>query len=196
MVQFCSNLTFQACLIGVLNCECITEYTLTFISKEIKNVEDKKNESLVFCRNVFCLIFPTTIYALSDDGQEVSPADKQKIFEKLKELSKDTYAIIATVNQEKQLVMLKEKISVDGTVTMQKPNMFRWEMVRPAKSITVIDGEEMTVYTPESKEAQVYSLSDNTMARTTMKFFSTTMWGSTTEMEKRFAVKTFRKEGK
>ena len=119
----------------------------------------------------FCLIFPTTIYALSDEGQEVSPADKQKIFEKLKELSKDTYAIIATVNQEKQVVLLKEKISVDGTVTMKKPNMFRWEMVRPGKSITVIDGEEMTVYTPESKEAQVYRLSDNTMARTSMKFF-------------------------
>ena len=67
----------------------------------------------------FCLIFSTTIYALSDEGQEVSPADKQKIFDKLKELSKDTYAIIATVNQEKQLVMLKEKICVDGTVIMK-----------------------------------------------------------------------------
>ncbi|HJW87132.1 MAG TPA: outer membrane lipoprotein carrier protein LolA [Candidatus Brocadiaceae bacterium] len=143
----------------------------------------------------FCLIFPVTGYALSDEGQEVSPAEKQKIFEKLHELSKSTFAIIATVNQEKQLVMLKEKILVDGTVTMKKPDMFRWEMVRPAKSITVIDGEEMTVYTPESKEAQVYSLSDNTMARTTMKFFSTTMWGAITEMEKRFAVKTFRKDG-
>ncbi len=143
----------------------------------------------------FCLIFSTTIYALSDEGQEVSPADKQKIFEKLKELSKDTYAIIATVNQEKQLVMLKEKIYVDGTVIMKKPNMFRWEMVRPGKSITVIDGEEMTVYYPESKEAQMYSLSDNMTARNTMKFFSTTMWGSITEMEKRFTVKIFRKEG-
>lgn len=155
----------------------------------------RKTNRLFYAVMFFCLIFPTTIYALSDEGQEVSPADKQKIFEKLHELSKGTFAIIATVNQEKQLVMLKEKILVDGTVTMQKPNMFRWEMVRPAKSITVIDGEEMTVYTPESKEAQVYSLSDNTMARTTMKFFSTTMWGSTTEMEKRFAVKTFRKDG-
>ena len=155
----------------------------------------RKTNRLFSAVMFFCLIFPTTIYALSDDGQEVSPADKQKIFEKLKELSKDTYAIIATVNQEKQVVLLKEKISVDGTVTMKKPNMFRWEMVRPGKSITVIDGEEMTVYTPESKEAQVYSLSDNTMARTSMKFLSTTMWGSTAEMEKRFTVKTFRKEG-
>ena len=50
-------------------------------------------------------------------------------------------------------------------------------MVSPGKSITVIDGEEMTVYYPESKEAQMYSLSDNMTARNTMKFFSTTMWG-------------------
>ncbi len=57
----------------------------------------------------FCLIFPVTGYALSDEGQEVSPAEKLKIFEKLHELSKSTFAIIATVNQEKQLVMLKEK---------------------------------------------------------------------------------------
>lgn len=154
-----------------------------------------KTANRLFSVLLFCLIFPTTIYAMSDDGQEVSPADKQQIFEKLQALSKDTYAIIATVNQEKQLVALKEKVYVDGTVIMKKPNMFRWEMVRPGKSITVIDGEEMTVYTPESKEAQVYSLSDSTMARNTMQFFSTTMWGAITEMEKRFAVKTFRRDG-
>jgi len=141
------------------------------------------------------IVFPTSLNASSDTAQEVTPADRQKILEKLKELAKDTQTLTATVTQEKQLLLLKGRICVNGSVIMKKPNMFRWDMVKPDKAITVIDGEAMTIYHPDVKEAQVYNLSENPIARNTLNFFTTTIWGSLTELEKKFAVNIFRKDG-
>lgn len=141
------------------------------------------------------LIFPASITASSNIVQEVTPADRQKILEKLKELSKDTQTLTATVTQEKELLLLKGRICVNGSVIMKKPDMFRWDVVKPDKAITVIDGEAMTIYHPDVKEAQVYNLSENPIARNTLNFFTTTMWGSLTELEKKFAVNIFRKDG-
>lgn len=60
-----------------------------------------------------------SIEASSYIEQEVSSADKQRIFERLTELSKDTDSITATINQEKQLSLLKEKICIEGTLIMK-----------------------------------------------------------------------------
>ncbi len=69
-------------------------------------------------------------------------------------LHKDMHSIFASVSQEKQLAALKKKVVVEGTVTMAKPNMLKWDVVKPERSVTVIDGETMTVYHPDIKEAQ------------------------------------------
>ena len=92
--------------------------------------------------------------------QEVSAVERQKILEKFKMLHKDMHSIFASVSQEKQLAALKKKVVVEGTVTMASPNMLKWDVVKPERSVTVIDGETMTVYHPDIKEAQVYTLSD------------------------------------
>lgn len=140
-------------------------------------------------------VFSTSIEASTHVAQEVTLADKQRIFEKLRELTKDTDSITATVNQEKQLSLLKERICIEGTVIMKKPNMFRWDIAKPDKSAIAIDGETMTVYHPEIKEAQVYNLTGNLIARNTMRFLTLTMWGSLTEIEKNFTMNILRKEG-
>ncbi len=152
------------------------------------------------CNHVFhvvlflSLFFLTPLYAASDTLEEISSADRQKIVNKLQGLAKETQTIAATVTQEKQLLLLKEKVSVNGSVLLKKPNMFRWDMVKPDKSIMVIDGEMMTIYHPDAKEAQVFNLSGNLIASNTVKFFTTTLWGSLTEIEKKFSVTMFRKD--
>lgn len=152
------------------------------------------------CNHVFhvvlfiSLFFLTPLYAASDTLEEISSADRQKIVDKLKKLADDTQTIAATVNQEKQLFLLKEKVYVNGSVLMKKPNMFRWDLVKPDKSIMVIDGERMTIYHPDTKEAQVFGLSGNLIASNTVKFFTTTLWGSLPEIEKKFLVTMFRKD--
>lgn len=152
------------------------------------------NSCLFYVALLIGFSLSASIEASSYIEQEVSSADKQRIFERLTELSKDTDSITATINQEKQLSLLKEKICIDGTVIMKKPNMFRWDIVEPDKSIIAVDGETMTVYHPEIKEAQVYNLIGNLIARNTMRFLTITMWGSLNEIEKNFTFNILRKE--
>lgn len=152
------------------------------------------NNCLFYVALLIGFFLSASIEASSYIEQEVSSADKQSIFERLTELSKDTDSITATINQEKQLSLLKEKICIDGTVIMKKPNMFRWDIVKPDKSIIAVDGETMTVYHPEIKEAQVYNLIGNLIARNTMRFLTITMWGSLNEIEKNFTFNILRKE--
>ncbi|MBI5025659.1 MAG: outer membrane lipoprotein carrier protein LolA [Nitrospirae bacterium] len=128
--------------------------------------------------------------------REVAAEEKQKIFERLKELQKGIHSMHATVSQEKQLSVLKKKIQLKGTIIMAKPNMLRWEVTMPEKSITVIDGETMTMYHPDVREAQVYNLSEDFVARNTMSFFATAMGGNLNEMEKKFTVTVFCNDGK
>lgn len=154
----------------------------------------KINNRLFYTVLFMCLVFSTSVDA-NNIAQEVSSAERQKILEKIMELTKDYHSITATVHQEKQLSLLGEKIQVDGVVTLKKPNMLRWDIVKPYKSITVVDGKEMTVYYPDIKEAQIYALSGNLIARNTMRFFTTTLSGSLSEMGKEFAVSMYRKEG-
>lgn len=150
--------------------------------------------TLVFYVTLFIsLLVLTPLHAASDTPEEISSADRQKIVSKLKELEKETQTIAATITQEKQLFLLKEKVCVNGSVLMKKPNMFRWDMVKPDKSIMVIDGKVMTIYHPDVKEAQIFNLSGNLIASNTVKFFTTTLWGSLSEMEKKFSVTMFRR---
>ncbi len=142
-----------------------------------------------------CAFFPCVPCAASNSPQELSASERQKILEKFKVLHKDMHSIFASVSQEKQLTSLRKKVVVEGTVTMMKPNMLKWDVVKPERSVTVIDGETMTVYHPDIKEAQVYDLSDHMIARNTMSFFSTAMSGDLAEMEKKFSVSIFRDEG-
>jgi len=152
------------------------------------------NSCLFYVALLIGFFLSPSIEASSYIEQGVSSADKQRIFERLTELSKDTDSITATINQEKQLSLLKEKICINGTVIMKKPNMFRWDIVKPDKSIIAVDGETMTVYHPEIKEAQVYNLIGNLIARNTMRFLTITMWGSLNEIEKNFTFNILRKE--
>ncbi|MDN3513035.1 MAG: outer membrane lipoprotein carrier protein LolA [Candidatus Brocadia sp.] len=143
---------------------------------------------------LICLFFLIPLNASSDTAGEVSFSDRQKILEKLKKLAKDTHTITAIVTQEKQLSLLKKKIYIDGSVVIIKnPNIFRWDIVKPDKSIIVIEDETMTIYHPDVKEAQIYNLSENPVASNTVNFFRTTLWGTYHELERKFSVTILRK---
>lgn len=145
-----------------------------------------------YCLLILILAFPFAIAASDDPFKEISGDEKQEILKRIGALQKDIHSICSSVSQEKMLSAMKDRIHVEGLVIMAKPNMLRWETVKPQKSITVIDGRTMTVYFPDEKEAQVYTLSENIIARNTMSFFSTAMGGDLSEMEKRFTVNMFR----
>jgi len=143
-----------------------------------------------FFLHLTCSVSP----ALSNNEfLELTVAERVETLEKIKSLQQIIHSIKASVVQEKQLSSLKKKVTIEGTVTMAKPNMLRWDITKPEKSLTVIDGETMTVYHHKVKEAQIYAISENFVARNTMSFFATAMGGDLSEMEKKFTVNVFRK---
>ncbi len=148
----------------------------------------------MFCCIVFVASGLRSVSASENGLSEVSPAEKQAIAEKFFSQHKDITSLRAVVSQEKHLALMKKTVFVEGSVEMAKPNLLRWETLKPDRSITVIDGRTMTVYYPESKEAQVYALSENFIARNTANFFATAMSGALPELEKKFTVSVFRGE--
>ncbi|HTZ16965.1 MAG TPA: outer membrane lipoprotein carrier protein LolA [Dissulfurispiraceae bacterium] len=156
----------------------------------------KNLPSVFFAVLLVAMNFLIVTPCLADNSiNEVSASERQKILETFKTLHKDMHSIFALVSQEKQIAALKKKVVVQGTVTMAKPNRLKWDVIKPERSVTVIDGETMTVYHPDIKEAQVYDLSDQLIARNAMSFFSTAMSGNLAEMEERFTVSIFRTDG-
>lgn len=134
------------------------------------------------------------VHASSQSLQELSSSERQAITEKFRALQKNVHSMHASVRQEKQLRALKKRVAIEGTIALAKPNMLRWEVREPERAITVIDGESMTVYHPDLKEAQVYALSEHLVARNAMTFFTTALGGAPGDMEKKFTVTMFRDE--
>jgi len=147
---------------------------------------------------IILLFFISSFFILNAVGSDSVPKDmsseeKQEVFDKFRLQQKNNTSLCASINQEKQLSVLNKKVFIEGRVIMAKPNMLRWDVFSPEKSITVLDGREMTVYYPDKNEARVTNLSSSMVMRKTMEFFSSMMWGSLDKLEKKFKLNMFRK---
>ncbi len=143
---------------------------------------------------LFVLTAPVTVSGNS--GHKTVNTEQSEILEKIRQRHRSTHSIKATVYQEKNLRALNKPVHVKGTVILKKPGMLRWEAFTPEKSIMVINRKTLTKYYPDAREAEIQSLSDNFIARNTMTFFSSVMWGALEKMDKRFEVDISGEEGK
>jgi outer membrane lipoprotein-sorting protein len=138
------------------------------------------------------------LFALSASGGPTpeSPSnEKKEILRHIREKHKNTHAIRAAVYQDKELAALKDPVHVEGTVILEKPGLLRWEAHVPEQSVTIIDRKTIQIYYPDDKEAEIHKLSDHFIARNTMTFFGSVMWGEMENLEKRFAVSMHQDEG-
>jgi len=143
----------------------------------------------------FSLIFVSPCKASSDIKQVTATVERKRIVENLNRQHENINSMTAKVYQRKHLSLLKKDIHMKGTIFLQKPDMLRWETVSPERSFTVIKDKTMTVFHPDVNEAELYKFSEHFMARNTMHFFSSVVWGSVEGMEKRFNVEVFRRNG-
>ena len=120
---------------------------------------------------------------------------KDSAFEIIKALQKDIHSLSATIHQEKHHAILKDAIYVEGRIFLEKPGLLRWEASAPERSVTVVDSSMLTVYYPDMKEAEQYKLSEHFLAKNTMGFLSSVMWGSLEELEKKFSLNISRSSG-
>jgi len=133
-------------------------------------------------------ILLSTFPASGGSGLEPISSDKYEILKKIKNQHEHTHSIKATVYQDKILTALKQPLHIKGSIILQMPGLLRWETSVPEKSVMVIDRKAITQYYPDAKEAEIHKLSDNFIARNTMSFFTSVMWGALEEMDKKFNV--------
>lgn len=142
---------------------------------------------IAFLSFFFVVLFFTLT---ASEGPHPDPLTFQEgeLLRHIRERHEKTRAIKATVIQDKTLVQLKEPVHVEGTVILEKQGMLRWEARVPEKSVTIIDRDTIRIYYPDDGEAEIHKLSDHFIARSTMTFFGSVMWGTMEDMEKRFIV--------
>ena len=64
----------------------------------------------------------------------------------------------ADVRQTRTLKSLAQPLSAEGRVWFSAPNLFRWELGTPARTVAVRQPEEMWVVYPKLKRAERYAL--------------------------------------
>lgn len=125
-------------------------------------------------------------------GTPLAETEKKAVIEHLNGLQKNINSITAKASQIKKTNLLKKELRSEGAVSLKKPNFMRWEINKPEKTITAVDGEKMTIYRPKAKEAELYDLSENIIARNAINFFSSSINMSLDELEKKFSVNIYR----
>ena len=140
------------------------------------------------CLALLCACAGLSAAESGQANQELSPEERHVVLKKIRQAQKDVRAIAASVTQEKRLAALKKTVVTEGTITVAKPALLRWDVLRPEKTVTVLDGTAMTVYSPRMKEAQIYPLSEHAIARNSAAFFATAMSGDFDELERKFNV--------
>ncbi len=150
-------------------------------------------------KRVRCFLFLLLLLCLASqgealrDGEKVSdPGEKAKILEEIKSLQKGIESISATVSQEKHLSLLKNAIHIKGKIILKRPALLRWEVSGPERTITVVNSSTMTVYRPQSREAEVYDLQADIIANRTVRFFTSFMWGNLQDIEREFTLNIYR----
>jgi outer membrane lipoprotein-sorting protein len=68
----------------------------------------------------------------------------------------------ANVRQTRTLKSLAQPIVTSGRVWFQTPNLFRWELGDPPKTIAIREPNRLTLLYPALKRAEVYPLDSNT----------------------------------
>lgn len=141
---------------------------------------------------LICLCACPAFAAAETGRQELSPEERHYALQKIREAQKDIKAIAASVTQEKRLTTLKKPLVTEGGLLVERPSMLRWDVQKPERTITVLDGKEMTIYRPGAKEARIYQLSEHAIARNSAVFFAAALSGDFDELERKFNVHVFR----
>ncbi len=151
---------------------------------------------------VYCLLlFPSISISNSEDnlaesfGKPLQAKEMAEALNRLKDIQKDIDVISAAVYQRKKIPLLKKEVETKGTITMKRPNLLYWDITKPERHITIIDGKNMWVYQPDLKEARRYILSEQFAVKQTMNFFSSAMNMSIKEMEKNFDIAAYNPGG-
>ncbi len=152
----------------------------------------------VCCAAILLFFFAPAPYAAVETGvlgEPLGPAESEDAIERLRVMQAGIESMAAHVSQRKTTPLLVEEIRTEGSILLKKPHFLRWEVDAPEKLVVVIDGEVMWQYRPDAKEARKRVLSNDVIARQTMRFFSSAMSLSMEDLSKRFLTAVYKVDG-
>jgi outer membrane lipoprotein-sorting protein len=108
---------------------------------------------------------------------------------KLETMSESTRSIACDFVQEKNLVVLSEKIISKGVFFFMKENNIRWEYTQPYRYLIIISSGRL--YTRDDKNQKVYDIESNRMFQEMNRFISGCIQGDILKNEKDYATEYF-----
>jgi outer membrane lipoprotein carrier protein len=118
--------------------------------------------------------------------------ERAEVIERLQERQRAVVSVRATVIQRKRHPLLAAEAISEGTLLFKRPNLVRWEVNRPDRTIILIDDRTLLTYRPDRQEAERRDLHDDFGARAAVEFFTSGMSLAVGDLEKRFQVDLYR----
>lgn len=130
---------------------------------------------------------------------EAAPADspiqgkeRAEVIQRLQERQRAVTGVRATVIQKKRHPLLAAEAVSQGTLLFKRPNLVRWEVNKPDRTIILIDDRTLLTYHPDRQEAERRDLRNDFGARAAVDFFTSGMSLAVADLEKRFQVDLYR----
>jgi outer membrane lipoprotein-sorting protein len=116
-------------------------------------------------------------------------ADIEAFKSKLTAMSESTNSITSNFIQEKNLVVLSEKIISKGQFYFKKENNIRWEYLEPYKYLIIIANDKL--YTRDDRNQKQYDIQSNKMFQEMNRFISGCIQGDILKNDKDYATEYF-----
>ena len=122
--------------------------------------------------------------------------ERAQILDRLRERQREVTTVHATVVQRKRHPLLRAEAISQGTFLFKRPNLVRWEVDKPERTIILIDGHMLLIYRPDANEAERRDLRGDVASRAAADFLTSGMSLDLPALEKRFQVDLYRENGR
>ncbi len=115
----------------------------------------------MLARYILAFLFTFSLSAFAEERLDTSAtADLLQRLDRLKE--ENGGGMSADFTEVRQTRMLKEPLVTNGSMIFQSPDSFRRELTGGNASITVSNGKKLWIYYPNFKEAELYTMGEQT----------------------------------
>ncbi len=142
-----------------------------------------------FKKYTICLLLILSVGILKAQDQFKTISDITGFKARLEEMSKSTTSIACDFVQEKNLVVLSEKIISKGVFFFRKENNIRWEYTHPYRYLIIISNGQL--FTRDDRNQKLYDIESNRMFQEMNRFISGCIQGDILRNEKDYSMEYF-----
>ena len=138
-----------------------------------------KNETAKKCGSMFMLwLVATGLAVAADDFQPVPKSDLPALWQFFDAAQSRVTNLVANITQTKTLKVFQQPIVSEAKLWFHRPNLFRWEVVKPVPSLTISDGKWLWMYYPEFQQAERYLMNDPRLGSSPFRALSASLGGN------------------